>query len=246
MLGNVQKLYNNENTVWWCLSIVCEETTMQSISDRGHSGLSWGAVLVGAMSAQALYLVLLMPGLGSGMPVISPWSNTFSGGSSATLNTTAAVADRGSQASTLYLDSLLAGTSERTADAEIDGEAHADLWSFLFQDLIAGTLSAHDYGHAMHLAASQTDLGRQALVTKVTIIVDEARQDALDAERQARNAARAQSIYAVLTLLVALVCGSLVAGVMITLSDRPRTPVSGQTEGVAGQHIDARKRLCRV
>ncbi len=50
----------------------------------GTSGVSWGAILAGAVAAAALSLILLMLGAGLGLSNVSPWSyNTTVMGASA-------------------------------------------------------------------------------------------------------------------------------------------------------------------
>jgi hypothetical protein len=39
------------------------------------SGVSWGAVIGGAFTGAAFYLILLALGAGFGLSVVSPWSN---------------------------------------------------------------------------------------------------------------------------------------------------------------------------
>lgn len=48
--------------------------TSENASRAGTSGVSWGAVLGGAVAAAALSLILLMLGTGLGLSSISPWS----------------------------------------------------------------------------------------------------------------------------------------------------------------------------
>ncbi|MFZ6770291.1 hypothetical protein ACO0LM_24825 [Undibacterium sp. Di26W] len=46
----------------------------ENASRSGTSGVSWGAVLAGAVTAAALSLILLMLGAGLGLSSVSPWS----------------------------------------------------------------------------------------------------------------------------------------------------------------------------
>ncbi|PXX41383.1 hypothetical protein DFR42_10734 [Undibacterium pigrum] len=48
--------------------------TSENASRAGTSGVSWGAVLGGAVAAAALSLILLMLGTGLGLSSVSPWS----------------------------------------------------------------------------------------------------------------------------------------------------------------------------
>lgn len=48
--------------------------TQDHASRAGTSGVSWGAVLGGAVAAAALSLILLMLGAGLGLSAVSPWS----------------------------------------------------------------------------------------------------------------------------------------------------------------------------
>ncbi|KQV86717.1 hypothetical protein ASD15_29190 [Massilia sp. Root351] len=43
-------------------------------AEAGHSGVSWSAVLAGAVAAAALSFILLILGVGLGLSAISPWS----------------------------------------------------------------------------------------------------------------------------------------------------------------------------
>jgi hypothetical protein len=52
-----------------------------AISDSSTSGVSWGAIFVGAAAAAALSLILMVLGFGLGLSAVSPWSNS---GASAT------------------------------------------------------------------------------------------------------------------------------------------------------------------
>jgi len=48
--------------------------TQENASRTGTSGVSWGAVIGGAVAAAALSLILLMLGAGLGLSAVSPWS----------------------------------------------------------------------------------------------------------------------------------------------------------------------------
>ena len=57
--------------------------TSRTANASGSSGVSWGAILVGASAAAALSLVLVILGFGLGLSSVSPWSH--SGASAETL-----------------------------------------------------------------------------------------------------------------------------------------------------------------
>lgn len=46
---------------------------MQVTSTNSGAGVSWGAILAGAVCAAALSFVLLILGFGLGLSVVSPW-----------------------------------------------------------------------------------------------------------------------------------------------------------------------------
>ncbi|WP_230412178.1 hypothetical protein [Undibacterium hunanense] len=60
----------NNNTTDANMLVVTQENASRS----GISGVSWGAVLAGAVAAAALSLILLMLGAGLGLSSVSPWS----------------------------------------------------------------------------------------------------------------------------------------------------------------------------
>ena len=60
----------NNNTTEANMLVVTQENASRS----GTSGVSWGAVLGGAVAAAALSLILLMLGAGLGLSAVSPWS----------------------------------------------------------------------------------------------------------------------------------------------------------------------------
>src|SRR5438105_15823133 len=51
-------------------------TTQADIIEPSTSGVSWAAVLAGAIASAALTLVLLSLGTGMGFSVVSPWGNS--------------------------------------------------------------------------------------------------------------------------------------------------------------------------
>src|SRR6202049_3427518 len=50
--------------------------TVQGVEEPAVAGISWAAVLAGAVTSLALTLVLLSLGAGLGFSVVSPWSNS--------------------------------------------------------------------------------------------------------------------------------------------------------------------------
>src|SRR4030088_489819 len=55
---------------------VAEEIVIEEIVEPSVAGISWPAVLAGAITSCALTLVLLSLGAGLGFSVVSPWSNS--------------------------------------------------------------------------------------------------------------------------------------------------------------------------
>ena len=51
------------------------EVQASTTRESRSSGVSWGAVIGGACTAAALYLILLALGAGFGLSSVSPWSN---------------------------------------------------------------------------------------------------------------------------------------------------------------------------
>lgn len=62
--------FMNNNATETNMLVVAQENSSQT----GASGVSWGAVLGGAVAAAALSLILLMLGAGLGLSSVSPWS----------------------------------------------------------------------------------------------------------------------------------------------------------------------------
>ena len=52
------------------------DNRMDTGSSEHSSGVSWGAVVVGAFVAASVSLIMLALGAGFGLGVVSPWSNT--------------------------------------------------------------------------------------------------------------------------------------------------------------------------
>src|SRR6202022_3353085 len=55
---------------------VVEEVVVDEVAESSMAGISWAAVLAGAIASCALTLVLLSLGAGLGFSVISPWANS--------------------------------------------------------------------------------------------------------------------------------------------------------------------------
>src|ERR1700737_843814 len=55
---------------------VVEEVVVDEVAESSMAGISWAAVLAGAIASCALTLVLLSLGAGLGFSVVSPWSNS--------------------------------------------------------------------------------------------------------------------------------------------------------------------------
>jgi hypothetical protein len=55
---------------------VVEEVVVNEVAESSMAGISWAAVLAGAIASCALTLVLLSLGAGLGFSVVSPWSNS--------------------------------------------------------------------------------------------------------------------------------------------------------------------------
>src|SRR6202165_3592623 len=55
---------------------VVEEVVVDEVAESSMAGISWAAVLDGAIASCALTLVLLSLGAGLGFSVVSPWSNS--------------------------------------------------------------------------------------------------------------------------------------------------------------------------
>src|ERR1700687_1781364 len=55
---------------------VVEEDVVDEVAESSMAGISWAAVLAGAIASCALTLVLLSLGAGLGFSVVSPWSNS--------------------------------------------------------------------------------------------------------------------------------------------------------------------------
>ena len=60
-----------------------------ALTDHGVSGLSWAAILGGALAAAAVSLILLALGAGLGFASLSPWGTA--GATAATFSITAAI-----------------------------------------------------------------------------------------------------------------------------------------------------------
>jgi len=76
-------------------------------TEPARSGVSWGAIFVGASAAAALSLLLFILGFGLGMSAISPWSNN--GASAQTMGISAAVWVAFTQLAASALGGYLAG-----------------------------------------------------------------------------------------------------------------------------------------
>lgn len=74
----IPKKTNRKKTDTYMNNTTTEATvllaTSENASRAGTSGVSWGAVLGGAVAAAALSLILLMLGTGLGLSSVSPWS----------------------------------------------------------------------------------------------------------------------------------------------------------------------------
>jgi len=82
--------------------------SMEAMStEPARSGVSWGAIFVGASAAAALSLLLFILGFGLGMSAISPWSNN--GASAQTMGISAAVWVAFTQLAASALGGYLAG-----------------------------------------------------------------------------------------------------------------------------------------
>jgi hypothetical protein len=55
---------------------VVEEVVVDEVAESSMAGISWAAVLAGAIASCALTVVLLSLGAGLGFSVVSPWSNS--------------------------------------------------------------------------------------------------------------------------------------------------------------------------
>jgi hypothetical protein len=55
---------------------IVEEVVVDEVAESSMAGVSWAAVLAGAIASCALTLVLLSLGAGLGFSVVSPWSNS--------------------------------------------------------------------------------------------------------------------------------------------------------------------------
>src|ERR1700737_3595508 len=55
---------------------VVEEVVVDEVAESSMAGISWAAVLAGAIASCALTLVLLSLGAGLGFSVVSPWANS--------------------------------------------------------------------------------------------------------------------------------------------------------------------------
>ena len=61
--------------------VMCPVGVVDEVAEPSAAGISWAAVLAGAVASCALTLVLLSLGAGLGFAVVSPWSHS---GASAT------------------------------------------------------------------------------------------------------------------------------------------------------------------
>lgn len=119
------------------------------------------------------------------------------------------------------IDALLRSSPAANGDQRADSEIRSELTSIVFRNLIEGELSAEDARYAAQLIANNTDLTPQQAQQRVSTVVSQARQTALEATEDARKSAATTALW----MFVALLCGAFFASFMATVGGRQRDSV---------------------